>query len=353
MLLPWRAASSVDAVASRLRVEPVALQHAVVERRVRIDRRFVDLVKFVKRGSAICLIRIRRQDRAVLSVGEGRFTAARQDHGGVLDVGGRQRGVRIVGRRREAARQRQQAFAFVVEDVLLLPIEIFDRKAVYGERAARVHPSAHGVERNREQLRIEPCRRLRRLGEEDLDFLTLRVHLVVALVLVVTERCEIPDLVFELTDFVAQHERREHGVRSPRQRTAQRRKLVNLAVELGVRAVPGIPVGIDLGEIPFEALGDLVALPQRWCGRRFGRFQQVHPTIIERSPQRTQRTLDVSAREASETLFAHQLRSIRASVPARDRQDSVGRTTRASSASRDARSPRRGGGSRDSSLRSA
>ena len=44
-------------IAARLRVEPVALQHAVVQRRVGIDGRFVDFVKLVKRRGAIGLIR--------------------------------------------------------------------------------------------------------------------------------------------------------------------------------------------------------------------------------------------------------------------------------------------------------
>jgi hypothetical protein len=45
------------------------------------------------------------------------------------------------------------------------------------------------------------------LGEQDLNLLALGVDLVVALVLVVPQRCEVPDLVLELTDFIPEPQR--------------------------------------------------------------------------------------------------------------------------------------------------
>ena len=120
----------------------------------------------------------------------------------MLDVGGRQRRVRVVRRRRKAARQRQQMLALVVEHVLLLPIEIFDRKAIDRELRVLRHPRLHRRQRDLQQFGIEPRARLRDLGEQNLHLLPPRVHLVVALILVVLQRREVPDLVRELPDLV-------------------------------------------------------------------------------------------------------------------------------------------------------
>ena len=57
-------------VAARLRVEPVALEDGVVERRVRVDRRREQRVVRGKGRRAIRLIAIGRENRAVLPVGE-------------------------------------------------------------------------------------------------------------------------------------------------------------------------------------------------------------------------------------------------------------------------------------------
>src|SRR6185503_16452688 len=106
------------------------------------------------------------------------------------------------------------------------------------------------------QFRIEPRRGLRRLGEQNLDLLALRIGLVVALILVVTQRREVPHLVFELSDLVAKNQRRQQRVCSVDECAAQRAKGVNLAVKLSVGSLPGAPVRKDSGEIPLKAIGN-------------------------------------------------------------------------------------------------
>ncbi len=168
----------------------------------------------------------------------------------------------------------------VVEDMFLLAVQVLDRKAIHGQLGVFGHPLLDGRERDPQQLGIEPGGRLRRLCEQDLHLLTLGVDLVVALILVVAERGEVPDLVLELADVVAQFERREQCVRTARQRPLQRGERRNLPVEVLVRRIPGVPVGKNICEIPFETIGNLVALEElrRCCG--FGGTERVHRMII-------------------------------------------------------------------------
>jgi hypothetical protein len=53
----------------------------------------------------------------------------------------------------------------LVQHVLLLPIEIFDRKAVDRELGILRHPLLHRRQRDAEQLGTEPGAHLRKLGE--------------------------------------------------------------------------------------------------------------------------------------------------------------------------------------------
>ncbi len=258
-------------VAARLRMEPVALQDAVVERRVGVDVGGVHLVELVKRRRAIRLAAIRGQDRAVLPVGERHFPAARQDQRRMLRVGGRERGIRVVRSGRETARQRQQPFAFVVEDMFLLAVEVFEHEPVNVQRRAVHHPALHRVERNGEQFRFEPGCGLRRLREQDLDFLPPGVRLVVALILVVAERREVPDFVFELPDVVAELQRSEQGVAALRQRALERAEFADFLIQLTVGGLPRVPVRIDPGEIPLVLIGNLVAVAGRGRGGSLGR----------------------------------------------------------------------------------
>ena len=71
MLLPCSAASSVARIAARPRVNQVALQDAVVERRVGVDVAVVDLVELVKRRRPVGLVAVGRRE----SPGIGRRSA--------------------------------------------------------------------------------------------------------------------------------------------------------------------------------------------------------------------------------------------------------------------------------------
>ena len=93
--------------------------------------------------------------------------------------------VAVVRRAVEAAGERHQPLALLVEHVLLLVIQVLDREAIDGEVGVRVHPAADGLERDRQQLRVEPGARLLLPREQDLHLLAPRVDLVVALILVV------------------------------------------------------------------------------------------------------------------------------------------------------------------------
>ncbi|HEU4693755.1 MAG TPA: hypothetical protein VFS23_35570 [Vicinamibacterales bacterium] len=77
-------------------VKPVSLQHAVIERRVRVPVVRVHLVERAIGGCPICLVSIGLEDRTVLSVAQRDLCAARQRYRRRLHVGGRQRGVTVV-----------------------------------------------------------------------------------------------------------------------------------------------------------------------------------------------------------------------------------------------------------------
>ena len=89
-------------------------------------------------------------------VRHGDIAAVTERDGWKLDVGRRQRRIRIVRHSRETRRQRQQMLALVVEHVLLLAIEILDREPVDGKLGIARHPGPDRVERNGQQLRAEP-----------------------------------------------------------------------------------------------------------------------------------------------------------------------------------------------------
>ena len=137
MLLPCSAASSVRLVAARARVEPVALQHAVVERGVGVLVVGVGLVKRPIGGGAVLLAAIRFEQGAVLPVGQRDPLAVRQRDRRKLHVGRRQRRVAVVRHAVEAAGERHQALALFVEHVLLLVEQTLDRKAIDGEVGVR------------------------------------------------------------------------------------------------------------------------------------------------------------------------------------------------------------------------
>ena len=202
----------------------------------------------------------------------------------MLDVGGRQRGVGVVRRRREAARQRQQVLALLVEHVLLLAIEILDARS--GRRASSGlagHPLLHRRQRN---LRAAPglnqALACAAFANRICTCWRLRVDLVVALILVVPERREVPHLVRR----AGRSRRDSFSAASSRsapcaERALQRGVRGNLGLELGVGALPLVPVGEDVRQVPFEAIGNTVAVAQLGCSRRRCRSgERIHQLMI-------------------------------------------------------------------------
>src|SRR5262249_46923091 len=131
-------------VPAGLRVEPVALQDGVVERRVGIDGAPEQSVQRLEREGTIRLVTVRGKNRAVLPVGDRDVGAGRKAYGRVLHVGGGQRCVRVVRARGKSARQREQVLALGVEDMFLLAIQLFDGKAVNGKLGVAGHPLLNG-----------------------------------------------------------------------------------------------------------------------------------------------------------------------------------------------------------------
>ncbi len=95
-------------------------------------------------------------------------------------------------------------------------------KRVELQRVGLRDPLADGLDRNLQQLWIEPGLRLLPAREQDLNLLPPRVDRVVALVLVVTQRGEIPHTVRELSERFGEPERVEQTLRAARQRALQR-----------------------------------------------------------------------------------------------------------------------------------
>jgi hypothetical protein len=266
-------------ITSGLRKEQVALQDAVVERCVGVDAGLEQPVEFLEGSPAIALQSIRRQDRPVLSVRQSDLSGRERDDR-VLHVGGRQRGIGVVRRRRKPAGQREQMFAFFVEHVLLLPVEILDGKAVDRELGVGVQPLLDGRQGDLQELGVEPRARLVRLGEQNLHLLTAGVDLVVALILVVLERGEVPDLIRELADVVGQLHRRQQSVGAFGQRALQSGVGANLPLEVVVGPLPLGPGREDVREVPFESVGNVVTLAKLQTGRCLGGREQIHAGII-------------------------------------------------------------------------
>jgi hypothetical protein len=92
--------------------------------------------------------------------------------------------------------------------------------------------------------------------------LTIGVDVVVSLILVVPERGEIPDLVLQLTDLVAQLERRSQRLATRRKRSLQSCVGRDLSVQILVGGLPRSPVRKDALEVPLESIVNLIALTQ-------------------------------------------------------------------------------------------
>ena len=247
-------------VSAGSRLEPVALAHAVVQGRVRVQAGLVDLVQGGECGGAIRLLAPRRQDRAVLPVRDRDLLAVRERDRSKVRIRSRERRIRVARRRRQAARERHQPLARLVEHVFLLPVEILDGETIEREIRVVVHPLPDRVERNQEQLGAEPRLRLLPFGEKNLDLLAPRVHAVVALIFVVPERGEIPDAIRQLPEGLGEAERGKQAFGPLRQRALQRRIPVDPRVELLVARLPLLPALKDVRQIPLVAVIDVSAI---------------------------------------------------------------------------------------------
>jgi hypothetical protein len=203
---------------ARLRNEPVALKHAVVDRSkcVRVGRE--GLVERVKRGRTIGLMAVGLQKRVVLRVGQRHAAAVVECNDRMLDVGVCQHRMDIVRDVAKPARQRQQMLAFFVEHMLLLVIRTLNGEPVHGEVRVPLHPRTDGRQRDTQQLWGEPRPRLGGLREENLHFLPPRVRGVIALILIVGQPGVVPDPVGQLPEIVAELERLQQTIGALRQR---------------------------------------------------------------------------------------------------------------------------------------
>jgi hypothetical protein len=247
-------------VAAGPRMKPVALQHPVVESCIGVQLVGVRLVERVIGGATILLIAARLQDRAILTVGQRHLVAGRHLDGGRLHVGGREGRIAVVRHAPEPACEREQTLALFVEHMLLLVKQALDRKPVDRQVRLAIHPSANRVERNGQQLGVEPGARLLLLGEENLHLLAAGVVLVVALILVVPERRVVPDAVAEGSHFVHGTKCVEEGIGSRRQRPAPLCKGSDGVVEPAVAAQPFVGSGADRRQVPSISGGDRLPL---------------------------------------------------------------------------------------------
>ena len=213
-------------------VKPVALQHAVVEGGVGVLVVGKRLVECAIRGGPILLPAVGFEQRAVLTVAERHPLAAGQRQLRELHVGGRERRVAVVRNAVEAPGKRHQPLPLLVEDMLLLVEEALDREPVTPELVIRIEPHADRLERDRQQLGIEPGAGLLFTREQDLDLLPACVDLVVPLILVVLQRGEVPDAVAERAHLVHRLERRQQISRAARQGALPRLERFDRGIEL-------------------------------------------------------------------------------------------------------------------------
>ena len=133
-------------VAAGTRLVPVALQHAVVQRRVGIERGLEGAVVRLEGAGAIGLHAVGGQQRAVARIGDLHLLAGAQLDRRKAHVRCRQRLVGVVGHARELRGERQQVLAALVEDVFLLPEQVLDHEAVDAPARCR-HPSSRAASR--------------------------------------------------------------------------------------------------------------------------------------------------------------------------------------------------------------
>src|SRR5262245_33272800 len=143
--------------------------------------------------------------------------------------------------------------------MFLLVKQTLDGEAIHGEFAVRIEPGSDRLDGDREKFGIEPGACLLLLGKQNLHLLASRVDLVVALILVVMQRREVPDAVAERTHRVHRLEGANQPLRSLPQCSLKTRKGRNRLVELCVRRVPFVPTLTNRREVPLVSRRNRVA----------------------------------------------------------------------------------------------
>jgi hypothetical protein len=145
--------------------------------------------------------------------------------------------------------------------VLLLPVQILDREAVEPQRlASSIHQRT--VSSGTAAAPVEPRLGLLPARKQQLHLLPSRVDRVVALILVVLQRREVPHAIRELPELLGQPERFEQPPRSLCQGPLEGGVLLDALLERSEGGLPLIPVPKDIEEVPFEPVGNLEAVPR-------------------------------------------------------------------------------------------
>src|SRR5262249_5531414 len=111
-------------------------------------------------------------------------------------------------------------------------------------------PGANSLDGDRQQFGIEPGACLLLPGEQNLHLLAPCVDLVVALILVVVQRREVPHTVTERPHGIHRLEGGHQSLSSLSQRSLKSRKRRNRFVKLRVRGVPFVPALANRCEVP-------------------------------------------------------------------------------------------------------
>lgn len=228
-------------VAARTRLVPVALQDAVVQRRIRVERHLEGAVVRLEGTGPIGLHPVGREQRPIARIGDLHLLAGSEFDRRKAHVRCRERFVCIVGDPRELRGEREQVLATLVEDVFLLPEQRFDHEAIERQPAVGIHPAAQRLEWQREDLGVEPRRRLPPLCEQQLHLLAPGPDLVVALILVVREGREVPHLVGQLAHGVALAQRVEQRRGAAGERTLARAVGLDAPFQVVIRLAPCFP----------------------------------------------------------------------------------------------------------------
>ena len=143
----------------------------------------------------------------------------------------------------------------MVEHVFLLVEEAFDGEPVQRQIRVCVEPSANRLERNGEQLGVEPRARLLLPGKQNLHLLPASIDVVVPLILVVLEGRKIPDAVARGAHLVHRPKRREQLFGALCQGPLHCAERVDGRLELFVNVGPLVPVAADRRKVPFVLWG--------------------------------------------------------------------------------------------------